>query len=213
MTSATTLPCASRKSCAEAPSNAHAVTDFYAHLLDQPASDGSIRCSAAISRSAASSGECRYLHANRAGGRCQSIRLLARAVQHALRLRRRRGSDRFAAIPATGVRSPIRRVPWHRTRTIAKLKCGDLLGVRGPFGSSWPINAAIGRCRACRQRHRLAAAAVLDHLLRRRAKPGMSCYLWRAHTGRSALRSPVGRWVRRREVHVTDRATGVAWRY
>jgi NAD(P)H-flavin reductase len=60
------------------------------------------------------------------------------------------------------------------TRAMAKLKRGELLGVRGPFGSSWPTEAAVGRDVV------LVAGGiglaplrpVIDHLLRRRRKTG-----------------------------------------
>jgi NAD(P)H-flavin reductase len=35
------------------------------------------------------------------------------------------------------------------TRAMAKLKRGELLGVRGPFGSAWPTEAAAGRDVRC----------------------------------------------------------------
>ena len=30
------------------------------------------------------------------------------------------------------------------TRTLQKLRCGDILGVRGPFGSHWPVEESVG---------------------------------------------------------------------
>ena len=101
------------------------------------------------------------------------------------------------------------------TRAMAKLKCGDLLGVRGPFGSSWPIKAAAGRDVV------LVAGGiglaplrpVIDHLLRRRGKTGRVVLLCGARTPDDLLYArQLERWSEKCEVHVTvDRATG-AWR-
>lgn len=37
------------------------------------------------------------------------------------------------------------RVTGNVTRSIAAMKVGDTLGLRGPFGTSWPLNACVGR--------------------------------------------------------------------
>lgn len=31
------------------------------------------------------------------------------------------------------------------TRAVSRLKAGDMVGIRGPFGSAWPMQAAVGR--------------------------------------------------------------------
>lgn len=36
------------------------------------------------------------------------------------------------------------RVAGNVTRTLAELQCGDTLGVRGPFGTGWPIDQLVG---------------------------------------------------------------------
>ena len=72
---------------------------------------------------------------------------------------------------------------------MAKLKRGELLGVRGPFGSSWPTEAAVG--------HDVVLVAggiglaplrpVIDHLLRRRRKTGRVVLLCGARTPEDLL--------------------------
>ncbi|MGA7391222.1 MAG: FAD/NAD(P)-binding protein [Terrimicrobiaceae bacterium] len=101
------------------------------------------------------------------------------------------------------------------TRAMAKLKRGELLGVRGPFGSSWPTEAAVG--------HDVVLVAggiglaplrpVIDHLLRRRRKTGRVVLLCGARTPEDLLYArQLEHWGQKCEVHVTvDRATG-AWR-
>ncbi len=37
------------------------------------------------------------------------------------------------------------RVAGHVTRTLAELNCGDTLGLRGPFGTGWPVQELRGR--------------------------------------------------------------------
>ena len=101
------------------------------------------------------------------------------------------------------------------TRAMAKLKRGQLLGVRGPFGSSWPTEAAVG--------HDVVLVAggiglaplrpVIDHLLRRRRKTGRVVLLCGARTPEDLLYArELEHWGQKCEVHITvDRATG-AWR-
>jgi NAD(P)H-flavin reductase len=101
------------------------------------------------------------------------------------------------------------------TRAMAKLKRGELLGVRGPFGSSWPTEAAGGRDVV------LIAAVSAWH---RFGRSSITCSGPRGKTGRVVLlcgaRTPedllyareLEHWGQKCEVHVTvDRATG-AWR-
>ena len=67
-------------------------------------------------------------------------------VQHALRLRRRRGADLDQRRPGRGgALSHTMRAVGAVTRAICARRPGDVLGVRGPFGSAWPVEAAAGR--------------------------------------------------------------------
>jgi NAD(P)H-flavin reductase len=101
------------------------------------------------------------------------------------------------------------------TRAMGKLKRGELLGVRGPFGSNWPTEAADG--------HDVVLVAggiglaplrpVIDRLLRRRSKARRLVLLCGARTPDDLLYArQLERWDEKCEVHVTvDRATGT-WR-
>jgi NAD(P)H-flavin reductase len=101
------------------------------------------------------------------------------------------------------------------TRALAKLKRGDLVGVRGPFGSSWPTEAALGRDTI------LIAGGiglaplrpVLFRLLGLRRKTSRLVLLCGARTPEDLLYArELESWGQKCEVHVTvDRATG-AWR-
>jgi NAD(P)H-flavin reductase len=101
------------------------------------------------------------------------------------------------------------------TRAMAKLKRGELLGVRGPFGSAWPTEAAVERDVV------LIAGGiglaplrpVLHCLLVRRRKAGRVVLLCGARTPEDLLYArELERWREKCEVHVTvDRATGT-WR-
>jgi NAD(P)H-flavin reductase len=100
------------------------------------------------------------------------------------------------------------------TRAMAKLKRGGLLGVRGPFGSAWPMEAAVDRDVV------LIAGGiglaplrpVMDRLLRRRGQTGRVVLLCGARTPEDMLYArELECWGEKCEVHVTvDRATG-AW--
>ena len=101
------------------------------------------------------------------------------------------------------------------TRALAKLKRGDLVGVRGPFGSSWPTEAALGRDTI------LIAGGiglaplrpVLFRLLGLRRKTSRLVLLCGARTPEDLLYArELQDWGQKCEVHViVDRATG-AWR-
>lgn len=97
---------------------------------------------------------------------------------------------------------------------VEKLKRGDSLGVRGPFGSSWPIKEAEGK-------DLLIAAGgiglaplrpVIYEAIRNRTKFGRVVLFYGARTPQEMLyRSELARWSARfdLEVHVTvDRAGG-----
>ncbi len=103
------------------------------------------------------------------------------------------------------------------TRAMWKLKNGDVLGVRGPFGSSWPLAAARGRDVV------IVAGGIglaplrsaLCQVLARRADFGKVVLIYGARTPEDLLfRAELRAWSKRRdvEVHITvDRATG-RWR-
>lgn len=101
------------------------------------------------------------------------------------------------------------------TRAMAKLKRGDILGVRGPFGSAWPVGAAHGRDVV------LVAGGiglaplrpVIYRLLARRGKQGRAVLLCGARTPDDLLYADeLERWQKKCSVHVAvDRATG-SWR-
>jgi NAD(P)H-flavin reductase len=103
------------------------------------------------------------------------------------------------------------------TRAMRGLGVGDAIGVRGPFGSSWPVAAAEGRDVV------LIAGGIglpplrpaLYHVLARRERYGRVVLLYGARTPEDLLfRDELAAWRAQLdlEVHVTvDRATG-GWR-
>jgi NAD(P)H-flavin reductase len=103
------------------------------------------------------------------------------------------------------------------TRAMRGLRVGDAIGVRGPFGSSWPVEAAEGRDVV------LIAGGIglpplrpaLYHVLARRERYGRVVLLYGARTPEDLLfRDELAAWRAQfdLEVHVTvDRATG-SWR-
>jgi NAD(P)H-flavin reductase len=103
------------------------------------------------------------------------------------------------------------------TRAMGKLKVGEVLGVRGPYGSGWPVAESVGRDVV------LVAGGLglaplrptLYHLLTRRADYGKIALLYGTRTPQDLLFRPeLRRWGARRDlqVHVTvDRAVG-QWR-
>ena len=145
----------------------------------------------------------------------QSLCLFTRAVQHALRLRRRRSANldlRLFGGPQTIAHTT--RAVGTVTRAMAKLKRGELLGVRGPFGSAWPTEAALERDVV------LIAGGiglaplrpVLHRLLVRRRKAARVVLLCGARTPDCSTLASWNAGEKKCEVHVTvDRATG-AWR-
>ncbi len=80
------------------------------------------------------------------------------------------------------------------TRAISRLDTGDIVGVRGPYGTAWPL-ATLPRSRYLyRHRRHWPCAPAPGHLshhqqpwrLRTRASA-----VWRSHTHRHALHRPV----------------------
>lgn len=100
------------------------------------------------------------------------------------------------------------------TRAIGKLKKGDSLGLRGPFGSSWPMKEAEGKDLT------IVAGGIglaplrpaVYEILRQREKFGRVVLFYGARTPQEMLyRGELARWSSRfdLEVHVTvDRAAG-----
>ena len=99
------------------------------------------------------------------------------------------------------------------TKAMSRLRRGDMLGVRGPFGSCWPIEQAAG--------HDVVLIAggiglaplrgALSQLLRRRNKPGNVVLLYGVRTPEDMLyRHELERWRSAGlQIYVTaDRATG-----
>jgi len=110
----------------------------------------------------------------------------------------------------------VRRV-GNVTGAICKLKRGEVLGVRGPFGTSWPVAAASG------QDVLVVAGGLglaplrpaLYHLLARRAAYGNLELIYGARTPQDLLyRRELERWRGRFDlrVHVTVDASGSDWR-
>ncbi|MBL9168825.1 MAG: FAD/NAD(P)-binding protein [Verrucomicrobiales bacterium] len=103
------------------------------------------------------------------------------------------------------------------TRAMWKLQPGDALGVRGPYGSGWPVAEAVGRDVV------LVAGGLglaplrpaLYHLLARRGDFGKVVLLYGTRTPQDLLFRPeLRRWGARRDLHVhvtVDRAVG-QWR-
>jgi len=103
------------------------------------------------------------------------------------------------------------------TRAMRRLRIGDAIGVRGPYGTSWPVEAAEGRDVV------LIAGGIglpplrpaLYHVLARRERYGRVVLLYGARTPEDLLfRDELTAWRAQLdlEVHVTvDRATG-SWR-
>ncbi|MCS6816464.1 MAG: FAD/NAD(P)-binding protein, partial [Blastocatellia bacterium] len=103
------------------------------------------------------------------------------------------------------------------TKAMRRLKRGDTLGVRGPFGSSWPVEEAEGNDVV------IVAGGIglaplrpaLYHILSRREKYGKVVLLYGARTPEDLLyRNELSQWRAQfdLEVYVTvDRATG-GWR-
>jgi NAD(P)H-flavin reductase len=103
------------------------------------------------------------------------------------------------------------------TRAMRALRVGDAIGVRGPFGTSWPVDAAEGRDVV------LIAGGIglpplrpaLYHVLARRERYGRVMLLYGARTPEDMMfPSELAEWRSHfdLEVHITvDRATGT-WR-
>lgn len=103
------------------------------------------------------------------------------------------------------------------TRAMWKLKKGDMLGVRGPFGTAWPLDEAVGRDVV------IVAGGIglaplrglIYQVLARRKEFGRVAILYGARTPEDMLYSrELKKWSARLDVEVfvtVDRATG-RWR-
>ncbi len=102
------------------------------------------------------------------------------------------------------------------TRALCSLKRGDVVGVRGPFGSAWPVEEAEG--------HDVVIVAggiglaplrpALHHVLANRGKYGNVVLLYGARTPRDLLyRKELERWRGRfdLQVEVTVDSAGEGW--
>ena len=112
--------------------------------------------------------------------------LRPRPVQHALRLRRGRGArSRSAATPRSPRSSCTRSAAvGATTRAMQKLQKGDWVGVRGPFGTAWPVDKAHGHdvvLIAGRHRPRADPARALP----RAPAPGALRHAWCCSTARA----------------------------
>lgn len=103
------------------------------------------------------------------------------------------------------------------TRAMGKLKAGDVLGVRGPYGSGWPVEEAKGRdvVIVAGGLGLAPLRPLLYHLLAHRSDYGEIALLYGTRTPQDRLFRPELRsWGVRRDIqtHVTvDRAVG-RWR-
>lgn len=100
------------------------------------------------------------------------------------------------------------------TRAMRKLKVGDTLGVRGPYGSSWPVEKAVG-CDVVIVAGGIGLAPlrpVIYYILSHREKYGKVVLLYGTRTPEDILfRKDLEKWRGRfdLETHLTvDRATG-----
>ena len=131
----------------------------------------------------------------------------------------------FGEIPISISGDPAKRRPLvHTTRavgTVSKamrdLKPDDVIGVRGPFGSSWPIKQAEGKdiVIAAGGIGLAPLRSVMYHIISHREKYGKAVLLYGARTPADILyRRELEHWRAHfdLEVYVTvDRATG-SWR-
>ncbi|MEA3297182.1 MAG: FAD/NAD(P)-binding protein [candidate division Zixibacteria bacterium] len=103
------------------------------------------------------------------------------------------------------------------TRAMRKLKVGNSLGVRGPFGSSWPVEEAIGNdvVLVTGGIGLAPLRPVIYYLLAHREKYGKIVLLYGSRTPEDILfRKNLEKWRSRfdLDIHLTvDRATG-SWR-
>jgi NAD(P)H-flavin reductase len=104
------------------------------------------------------------------------------------------------------------------TRAICQSRRGQILGIRGPFGSPWPLEAAVGNdvVLVTGGIGLAPLRPVLYHLLAHREKYGKLVLLYGARTPRDLLyRRELERWLSRFDVdvHVTvDHAQTEEWR-
>jgi NAD(P)H-flavin reductase len=102
------------------------------------------------------------------------------------------------------------------TKALSRVRAGDVLGVRGPYGSPWAIDQAAGR-------HLLLVAGglgiaplrpVVYHALRHRDRFDRVTLLYGSRSPDDVVfRSEVERWARRKDIEVetTVDHAGTAW--
>ena len=91
------------------------------------------------------------------------------------------------------------------TRAMAKLKVGDALGVRGPYGTGWPLAEAVGRdvVIVAGGIGLAPLRSVVYYLLARRRDFGQVVLLIGARTPRDIpFRAELRRWSARRDLHL-----------
>lgn len=98
------------------------------------------------------------------------------------------------------------------TNNLSKLKKGDMVGIRGPFGSSWPVEEAEGKdiCIAAGGIGLAPLRPAIYHIFKNRKKYGKVTILYGARSPRDLLyRVELEQWNRKHEVGVeitVDRA-------
>ncbi len=98
------------------------------------------------------------------------------------------------------------------TRAMGKLKAGDLLGVRGPYGSGWPVDAAKGRdvVIVAGGLGLAPLRPLIHHLLAHRADYREIALLYGTRTPQDRIfRADLRRWTARRDLQAqvtVDRA-------
>ena len=118
-------------------------------------------------------GERRYVYAHARHGRLGgAVPVQARTVQHAVRVRRRGGGhlDQFRSAKRRDCSTTRSIVSGRSPRRWRRRNAADTIGLRGPYGSSWPVDAARGKdvCIVCRRHRACAPPACGVHPARQR---------------------------------------------
>ena len=103
------------------------------------------------------------------------------------------------------------------TMALARMRTGDVVGIRGPFGNSWPMEEARGGdlLLIAGGNGMAALRSALEEALRRRGEYGRITLLYGARTPRDLLfTADFDRWSAQRDVHLlltVDRTDGQPW--
>jgi NAD(P)H-flavin reductase len=103
------------------------------------------------------------------------------------------------------------------TNVLSHLKKGDIIGLRGPFGSHWPVEEAKGKdvCIVCGGIGLAPLRTSIYYILKHRKKYGKVSILYGARTPRDLLyRVELEEWANKHDVHIeitVDRADST-WR-